>query len=121
FQRLIVASDYMKGELVRNGFAPEQIEIHAPVPRDGADDFQCSFSPRNRIVYAGQIIRGKGVDVLLEALALVRAPFECIILGDGNHRAYCEDLSRRLGLAERVSFKGFVAPTEITDYYREAT
>ena len=33
FHRLIVATDYMRNELLRNGFAFDQIEIHAPVPR----------------------------------------------------------------------------------------
>lgn len=121
FARLIVASEYMKTELVRNGFAPEQIEIHAPVPRASAAPVQSTFGPRNRIVYAGQIVRGKGVDILLASLALVRAPFECVILGDGNHRAYCERLSRQLGLADRVTFTGFVRQDEIAAYYAEAT
>lgn len=121
FHRLIVATDYMKAELVRNGFSDSDIEIHAPVPRPAAETFQSSFSDRNRIVYAGQVIRGKGVDVLLEALARVNVPFECVILGDGNHRTQCEELSRKLGLADRVTFAGFVSQARIADYYREAT
>src|SRR6185369_10823138 len=83
FHRLIVATEYMKDELLRNGFDPRRIEIHAPVPRANGGAPASSFSERNRIVYSGQIIRGKGVDVLLEALARVRVPFECAILGDG--------------------------------------
>src|SRR4051812_5678392 len=121
FQRLIVATDYMKDELTRNGFAAEQIELHAPVPRPAEETFQSTFSERNRLVYAGQVIRGKGVDVLLESLARVRVPFECIILGDGSHRAHCEELSRKLGLADRVTFTGFISQTEIANYYREAS
>jgi glycosyltransferase involved in cell wall biosynthesis len=38
--------------------------------------------------------------------------FEAIILGDGNHRPYCERLCRKLGLSDRVRFQGFV-PREI--------
>ena len=69
FERMVVATDYMKQELLRNGFDAARIEIHAPVPRTNEVTLQSSFSPRNLIVYAGQIIRGKGVDVLLESLA----------------------------------------------------
>jgi len=72
-------------------------------------------------VYAGQLIRGKGVDVLLESLAKVQEVFECIILGDGNHRARCEELSKRLGLADRVKFVGFVPQALLAEYYREAS
>jgi glycosyltransferase involved in cell wall biosynthesis len=121
FDRMVVVTTYMRDELLRNGFDSERIEIHAPVPRAGDPNLRSSFSNRNLIIYAGQIIRGKGVDVLLEALAQVRSPFECIILGDGNHKAYCEELSRKLGLADRVHFKGFIPQEELKDYYRECS
>lgn len=121
FRRLLVASDYMRDELLRNGFSPQQIDIHAPVPRAAAATAGCSFDARNRLVYAGQIVRGKGVDVLLESLARVRVPFECLILGDGSHRAQCEQLSVRLRLTDRVRFVGFVPQPEIERYYRDAS
>lgn len=121
FARVIVASNYMKEELTRNGFHGRQVEVHAPVPCPADPEFRPSFAPRNRIIYAGQIIRGKGVDVLLEALAHVREIFECVILGDGNHRQACEQLSRSLGLADRVRFAGYVPQPMIPDYYRDAS
>jgi glycosyltransferase involved in cell wall biosynthesis len=121
FDRMVVVTTYMRDELLSNGFAAERIEIHAPVPRMGDSTLRSSFSERNLIIYAGQIIRGKGVDVLLEALAKVKCRFECVILGDGNHKAYCENLTRRLGLADRVTFKGFVPQEELKNYYRECS
>jgi glycosyltransferase involved in cell wall biosynthesis len=121
FNRLLVASDYMRDELLRNGFQPEQIEIHAPVPRSADETFRSSFDGRNRLVFAGQVIRGKGVDVLLESLARVHVPFELVVLGEGNHRAHCEALSTKLGLGDRVRFVGFVSQTEIANYYRDAS
>src|SRR5690606_22297442 len=119
--RLIVATDYMKAELVRNGFPPSRIEIHAPVPRPAPAGTQPSFDGRNRIVYAGQVIRGKGVDALLESLARIPVPFEAVILGDGSHRPHCERLARRLGLGRRVTFAGFVPQSQIIEYYRDAS
>jgi len=121
FHCLIVASGYMRDELLRNGFAAERIEIHPPVPRPAPPTDQPSFGARNLIVYAGQIIRGKGVDVLLESLAQVTTPFECVILGDGSQRAECERLSQRLGLQSRVTFAGFVPQARIAGYYRDAS
>ena len=121
FDRMIVVSNYMRGELLNNGFAPEKIEIHAPVPRHADSNLTSSFSDRNLIIFAGQIIRGKGVDLLLESLSLLKVRFECIILGDGSHRAHCEKLARRLGLCDRVTFKGFVPQEELKNYYRECS
>lgn len=121
FDRLIVASDYMRIELLRNGFDPNRMEVHAPVPPSPDVVLESSFSARNRLVYAGQIIRGKGVDILLEALAQVRTQFTCVILGEGNHRDYCQDLCRKLGLADRVAFMGYVPPEQLPAYYAEAS
>ncbi len=121
FHRVLVATQYMKDELVRNGFAAEKIELHPPMTDSGEAPFTSSFSDRNLILFVGQVIRGKGVDVLLESLARVATPFRCYIFGEGNHRAYCERLSRRLGLADRVHFKGFVPQEELRSFYRECS
>jgi glycosyltransferase involved in cell wall biosynthesis len=121
FHKIVVNSRYMRDELLRNGFADEKIALHVPVPRNDSAAWRSSFSDRNRVLYVGQIVRGKGVDVLLQSLARVRVRFECVILGDGNHRSFCEELSRRLGLSERVHFKGYVPPAELEDYYRESS
>jgi glycosyltransferase involved in cell wall biosynthesis len=54
-------------------------------------------------------------------LKKVRVPFECVILGEGSHRKYCERLSARLGLTGKVHFKGYVPPAQMRDYYLEAS
>lgn len=121
FDRMVVVTTYMRDELLRNGFDPQRIRIHAPVPRMGEAGIRSSFDDRNLILYAGQITRGKGVDVLLRALAQVQSPFECIILGDGHHKAACEKLSRKLGLQNRVTFKGFIPQEELKAYYQQCS
>src|SRR5205085_12512515 len=47
--------------------------------------------------------------------------FECIILGDGSHKPYCEKLTRKLGLQDRVKFLGFVPQEQLKQYYRECS
>ena len=121
FDRMVVVTTYMRDELLHHGFDAKRIEIHAPVPRMGDPNLRSNFSDRNLIIYAGQIIRGKGVDVLIEALAQVKTKFECVILGDGNHRTFCENLAKKLGLADRIHFKGFIPQEELKGYYRECS
>ncbi|HZR17549.1 MAG TPA: glycosyltransferase family 4 protein [Verrucomicrobiae bacterium] len=119
--QLVVYSEYLKKELIRNAFDPAKIELCVPI-RVWSDTSNLSnFGPRNLILFAGQLIRGKGVDVLLQALACVRTHFECAILGDGSHRRHCERLAQRLGLAERVRFHGYVLPAELGSFYRDAS
>jgi glycosyltransferase involved in cell wall biosynthesis len=121
FHRMVVATDYMKQELLRNGFAATRIEIHAPVPATDEAVSESSFNDRNLILYAGQIIRGKGVDVLIEALSRVEETFECRIFGEGSHRSHCETLSRELGLDGKIRFEGYVPPDELRKFYADAS
>jgi glycosyltransferase involved in cell wall biosynthesis len=118
---LVVYSQHQKDELVRNGFKPAQIEICVPIRSDGNRSQVSSFGPGNVLLYIGQIIRGKGVDVLLQALAKVQVPFRCNIVGGGNHQAYCERLCKRLGLSGRVRFCGYVPPAQLQKFYLEAS
>ncbi len=121
FTAQFVVTRYMREELIRQGFPPDRILIFPPIPAPAVTTFSSSFSERNLIVFAGQIIRGKGLDVLLRALALCRSPFELAVLGSGSHQAYCEGLSRELKLQDRVRFHGFVSFDKMADIYREAT
>ena len=117
---IIVYSQYQKNELIGNGFDSAKIQICVPV-RLANNSTVSSFSPKNVLLYVGQIIRGKGVDVLLRALAKVTVPFQCNIVGDGNHRAYCERLCARLGLEKVVRFWGYVPPAQLKGFYLEAS
>jgi glycosyltransferase involved in cell wall biosynthesis len=116
----IVYSEYSKAELLNNGFDAERIHIHVPM-RFPENAPTSSFSERNLVLFAGQIVRGKGVDLLLRALAKLNVPFECLILGEGNHRRYCQRLCARLNLADRVQFRGFVPPDELQTFYLDAS
>ena len=121
FNRFIVYSQYQKDELIRNGFDASRIHIQVPVHCWGTSGPVSNFSERNLLLFAGQIIRGKGVDLLLKALARVRAPFECMIFGEGSHRPGCELLCRELGLAERVKFCGFVPSDALREHFLQAS
>jgi glycosyltransferase involved in cell wall biosynthesis len=64
----------------------------------------------------------KGVDEVLRALpAVVRrvARARYVVVGDGDDRPRLEALSRELGVAASVEFRGRVAAGELADAYRE--
>lgn len=63
-----------------------------------------------QILYIGQLIPEKGVDVLINALADLKntqIPFACRIAGSGVDREQLEQKSRNLGLEPSVQFLGF--------------
>lgn len=67
---------------------------------------------RARLVSHGTLVERHGFDVLIRALAEVpRARLE--ILGDGETRPALERLAAELGIADRVTFAGFVPLQDI--------
>ena len=62
----------------------------------------------------------KGIDTTLRALPLVKetlSDFSFIILGDGDDRHRLEQMSKDLGVEDRVMFKGSVSDLELHGYF----
>ena len=117
--RLLVGSRFMQEELLMNGFPADRVAILPPVVRmQPAEQVPIAEDPH--ILFVGQLIRGKGVDLLLEALARLDCPFEATIAGDGNARAGLEEQARTLGLADKVRFLGWVPADQIGIVYTRA-
>jgi glycogen synthase len=76
---------------------------------------------RPRVVYAGRLIRQKGVHTLVDAAARSRTPGLCVLLvGDGPERRSLERAIRWRGLGGRVRITGFVPHREIPAVLRHA-
>ena len=105
FRKIAVISNFMKSRLAANGFDPRKISVERPLvevrPPEGTapDDVD--------ILYAGQLVRGKGVHLLLRALALIPPDRTLDVVGSGNMEASLKSLARQLGLDGRVRWRGF--------------
>ncbi|MBV8938831.1 MAG: glycosyltransferase [Alphaproteobacteria bacterium] len=67
----------------------------------------------------GRMVEKKGFDVFLRALKILvqeGCAFDAVLAGDGPERSKLEELSRKLGLADRVRFPGWVEDRE--SFYR---
>lgn len=75
------------------------------------------------VAYAGHLYAWKGVDVLLEALALVPQARGLIVGGHAAEPdlARLQALAARLGLDARVTFTGLVEPRQVPALLRSAT
>ncbi|MDA8188038.1 MAG: glycosyltransferase family 4 protein [Dehalococcoidales bacterium] len=70
-----------------------------------------------------RLVMKKGVDILLEAVALARRDLPelaLVVVGDGPEREKCERLAAQLDLNGAVRFVGRVPHEEIADYYHAA-
>ncbi len=116
----IVGSRWMQRELAMNGIPESRIHILPPVPRSLATTQQQPPSDRPEVLFVGQVIRGKGVDLLLRALAGMAGPWHATIVGTGNQLEACKALAIELDIAHCVTFAGWVAHNDLDSYYARA-
>ena len=121
-RRFIVGSSWMQGELAMNGIPEERIQVIHPIPASLSVVRPLPQQSETEILYVGQVIRGKGVDLMLQALARLsrRTTWHATIVGTGNHLDSCRRLARMLGITNRVEFTGWVPHKELENYYARA-
>ena len=111
FKKIVVISEFMKSRLVANEIPAEKIVVEPPVIRTVVAGKTVPHSPFPvtpvDLLYVGQLIRGKGVHLLLEAMAKMKSPRTLDIVGTGNMEGELKLLAERLGLKGRVRFNGF--------------
>ena len=71
------------------------------------------------ILFIGQLIHRKGVDVLLKALKGITMPYQCLLVGAGPDAVYLERLRQMAD--ENVRFASFKTKDELKLYYQCAT
>jgi glycosyltransferase involved in cell wall biosynthesis len=99
--------------------------IPNPMPLSDSG-FKPDEAPREKkeksIVYMGRLSREKDVDKVLEAYAHIRAlkgkDVRLVIIGDGPRREELEGRAAELGIAEGVTFTGFLRGKELADELR---
>lgn len=113
---LLVGSRAMQQELLSNGL--DRVEIVPPlIPLDPVPPPPLG---RGHVLYVGQMIKGKGVDLLVKALSRVSVDFRATLVGDGNARASVQKLVAGLGLESRVEVAGWVSPSQLRGFYQQA-
>lgn len=106
--RIVTLSRFMKERLAANGIPAEKItveppEITLPPPQEDA-----SIPGDIDLLFAGQIIRGKGLQLLFRAMASMRTKRTLDIIGSGNMEAKLRILAERLGISGRIRWHGQV-------------
>lgn len=108
FRRIVVISQFMKSRLVANGIPSGIIDVQPPsVTVTTAMSGAKPVAEAIDILYVGQLIRGKGVQLLLQAMAKMRRQRTLDVVGTGNMEGELKDLANSLGISDRVRFRGF--------------
>jgi glycosyltransferase involved in cell wall biosynthesis len=90
-----------------------------------ANNYTPDFEPRteNRILFVGRVTGEKQIDVLLKAVTLLPKDLDAKleIVGGGDQKKNLENLAVTLGIADRVTFTGYVTDDELRQAYTRAT
>ncbi|GHC06860.1 glycosyltransferase [Cerasicoccus arenae] len=78
------------------------------------------FEGGKLLLFVGRLIEQKGVGDLITALNGLDASAHLLVLGEGADRAKFEQLARALGVADRVTFDGWVDRAELSHYFAAA-
>ncbi len=123
---MTTVSQFLAQDIARHvGSLPRSFMV-APMPVD-LDAFAAGEeTPKAdppRILYAGNLVAAKGVDMLIRALAVLTArgvACRLRILGEGPARTELETLARSLGVADRIEWSGFISQDHMPAEYGAA-
>ena len=90
---------------------PAAVELFSPPEHPGAG---------TRLLFVGRLTRQKGLDILLQALALTPHGLALDIVGDGPEREPLRAMSAALGIADRVAWHGALPQHDLLEHYRRA-
>mgnify|MGYP001810121798 CR=1 FL=1 len=120
-QAMTVISSPLAARAERLGVAASRLTV-VPMPAP-AHDAPPRTPVRGRVLFLGRLIERKGAHVALAALPALAARVPGVhlrIVGDGPARAALEAQALALGIADRVSFAGAVAPSAVPTEYAQA-
>jgi glycosyltransferase involved in cell wall biosynthesis len=86
--------------------------IPSPEVEDASQAALLTLPAPPRVGFVGRLSREKGLDVLLDATAMLDrrgVRFSLLLAGDGPDRSMLAEQARRLGVSDRVSFLGSVS------------
>ena len=90
---------------------PAATELFTPAGTRAAD----------RLLFVGRLNAQKGIELLLRALAAMRARAQLDVVGDGPDAESLRVLAASLGIADRVIWHGALPQTALPNLYRRAT
>lgn len=114
---LVACSRYVADNVIAAGVPAERVQVLHPIPpEDGAAPAPPPRSRRLGVV--GNLLRGKGVDIAIEALRWLAQDVTLEVVGDGPSRESLERLGRKLAPG-RVRFHGWVPPSRLGAIYED--
>jgi glycosyltransferase involved in cell wall biosynthesis len=110
--RFVVGSRYMASHVARHGFEEHRISV-LPLYAAAARTRPLATRDRRHMLFAGQLVRGKGLDLLLQAMKVAGNRETLLVAGGGRQEALYREMCSELGIADRVRFLGSLPSDEL--------
>ncbi len=131
FDASVVGSVYMRTTLAKNGFSAANIHLVPYFSKFDQDALEThcessrplvkpSAAQPLKFLFAGQAVTGKGLRVLVEALAALDGHWHLTVVAEGPELSAVRLLARRLNIAQRITFTGWVLQSELRSVYQNA-
>jgi len=131
FEYAVVGSRYMQSVLLLNGFRADQVRL---IPYFSRFDAHAQGEPDEQgklagvpgldrplqFLFSGQAVAGKGLRVLVRALAHLKSSWRLTAIADGPELAAVKELAQRHQLADRIDFLGWLPQGQLAGHYRSA-
>ncbi len=119
---VIANSDYVREQLIKNGLPPDRIvTLHFGIqlPQAATEPLTFEIHQHQKILFAGRIVPDKGLDWLLKALAQTNQQIHLDIAGEGWARPRMEELAKKLGLQNRITWHGWCDKNKLNELYQQ--
>ena len=116
---IAACSRYVRDNLVNAGLPPHRAHVVHPIPPEQKRPLKRRPEAR-ALLFVGSLLRGKGVDIAIDALATLPADITLTVIGDGPSRASLERRARAL-VPGRVRFEGQANGRAVVDAYDRAS
>jgi glycosyltransferase involved in cell wall biosynthesis len=114
-------SNHVRDRMVADGYEASRIHVlHSPAPPGPSSYDPPPRSGPVRFLFLGRLVPEKGLAPLLRALSRLPDHIRLDVAGEGHQRAAMQTLSDRLGLADRVTFHGWLGPDLLGGLMRQA-
>ena len=127
FRGAVVGSQHMGRVLRINGFSEQRIHVVPYFSRfdQQAQQPQAVGKPALQgrplqLLFAGQAVKGKGLEVLVKALAEIQGDWRLVAISSGPRLASARGLAEKLQLSSRITFIDWLTPEELAGHYRGA-
>ena len=118
-RRAIAPSQYVRRELIRNGFCDERVRVLPYFTR------RCPDSPvaatGQRILWVGRADGSKGLDRFLQILGqLADRSWRAVVVGDETNSPEVRAMAQAVGVGDQISFRGRLDGEDLDKEYAGA-